>query len=136
MSLSEKWVKDDLPLGDLQLLTTCRPSGVLRLTQSNYGIDQTTYFRNSVFGHLSWNPVAKKEMTNAIFKLEINGQSRGEFRLELSHDPLWESNQNNYTTGLHWGDATSVIQDHSLFGKTLTLYEATGESYDYLIKID
>ena len=99
MSLNEKWVKNNLPLGDLQLLTTCNASGVLRLTQSDYEIDQTTYFRDVVFGHLSWNPVDKKEMANAIFRLETNGQNRGEFRLELSHDPLWESNQGNYTKG-------------------------------------
>lgn len=136
MSLNEKWVKNNLPQGDLQLLTTCNASGVLRLTQSNYGIDQTTYFRNLVFGQLSWHSIDNKEMASAIFKLETNGQNRGQFRLELSHKPSWESEQNNYTTGLHWGSAVSVVQDHSLVGKTLTLYEAIGESYDFLIKID
>jgi hypothetical protein len=136
MSLNEKWIKRNLPEGDLQLLTTCNASGVLRLTQSDYGIDQTVYFRNSVFGHLNWYTVDQKEMASAIFNLETNGQNHGNFTLDLSHKPSWESDQNNYTTGLHWGHATNHIRDPSLKGKTLVLYQATGESYDYAIKID
>lgn len=136
MSLNEKWVKRNLPEGDLQLLTTCNASGVLRLTQSRYGIDQTTYFRDSVFAHLNWRSIDQKEMASAIFNLEIHGQNHGNFTLQLSHKPSWEAEQNNYTTGLHWGSAASKIQDRSLIGKTLTLYEAIGENYDYAIKID
>jgi hypothetical protein len=136
MALSEKWIKTNLPEGDLQLLTNCNASGVLRLTQSGYGIDQTVYFRDTVFRHLNWYSVDQKEMASAIFNLETNGQNRGNFTLDLSHKPSWESEQNNYTTGLHWGNATNHIQDPSLIGKTLTLYQATGESYDYAIKID
>lgn len=135
MSLHEVWEKADLPRGDLQLLDTCHASGVLRLTQSNYGIDQTTYFRQTVFANLVWCPTNNKEMASANFKLVIDGQDRGVFRLELSHKPSWESNQNNYTTGLHWGAALGVIQDDRLVGKTLTLYEAHNEPYDYQIEI-
>ncbi|HIF9462947.1 TPA: hypothetical protein ACX6SH_003523 [Photobacterium damselae] len=135
MSIHEMWIKTNLPQGDLQLLTSCHPSGVLRLTQSHYGIDQTTYFRNTVFGNLSWRLIDDKEMARANFKIVTQGNDRGVFGLNISHKPSWESNQNNYTTGLHWGDAVNVIQDHSLVGKTLTLYKARNESYDYLIEI-
>lgn len=135
MPLHKKWVKSNIPEGDLQLLATSNASGVLRLTQSNYKIDQTTYFRNDVFGHLAWQPKDGKEMAAAIFKLEIDGQDCGNFKLELSHKPSWESGQNNYTTGLHWGSAIGIIQDRSLIGKDLTLYEAIDENYEYLIKI-
>lgn len=135
MSKHELWVKTDLPLGDLQLLTSCNASGVLRLTQSSYGIDQTTYFRNTVFGKLTWDSINGKEMASAKFKIFTQGIDRGVFNLDISYKQSWESNQNNYTTGLHWGDAVNVIQDHSLVGKTLTLYEALNEDYDYLIDI-
>ncbi|MEO3684063.1 hypothetical protein ABHN84_17465 [Shewanella vesiculosa] len=136
MALDIKWIKRNIPEGDLQLLTTCNASGVLRLTQSNYGIDQTTYFRNNVFNSLTWIVTDGKEMASATFKLETNGQDRGLFRLNLSHKPSWEAEQSNYTTGLHWGTAIGVIQDDSLIGKTLTLYEAIDEGYDYLITIE
>jgi hypothetical protein len=136
MSLQKVWEKADLPRGDLQLLDTCHPSGVLRLTQSNYGIDQTTYFRDIVFSNLTWRTVYNKEMAAAAFNLVINGQHRGVFNLEISHKPSWESNQNNYTTGLHWGDAVNVIQDNQLAGRTLTLYKADNENFDYQIVIN
>lgn len=135
MSINEVWIKNNLPRGDLQLLTSCHPSGVLRLTQSSYGIDQTTYFRYNVFDNLTWRLIDNKEMASANFKIVTQGNDRGIFRLEISHKESWESNQNNYTTGLHWGNAINVIQDHALVDKTLTLYKASNESYDYLIDI-
>ncbi|HIF9273558.1 TPA: hypothetical protein ACX6QR_001548 [Photobacterium damselae] len=135
MPIQEIWIKTNLPQGDLQLLTSCNASGVLRLTQSRYGIDQTTYFRDTVFGNLTWHATDDKEIAYANFKIVTQGHDRGTFRLKISYKPSWESGQNNYTTGLHWGNAVNVIQDHSLIGKTLTLYEASGEPYDYLIDI-
>lgn len=107
----------------------------MRLTQSDYGIDQTTYFRNIVFGDLIWNHIDSKEMTDARIKIVILAEEKGVYTLEISHKSSWESNQNNYTTGLHWGNAVNVIRDHALIHKTLTLFKATGENYDYLIDI-
>ncbi|MFW1954493.1 hypothetical protein ACG91D_02675 [Acinetobacter guillouiae] len=135
MANIEVWKKENLPTGDLQLLENSNASGVLRLTQASYKIDQTTYFRNQVFYNLNWQPIDGKEMASANFKLVINGKNHGTFYLEISHKPSWESNQNNYTTGLHWGTALSSVQNSSLIGKTLTLYQATNESYDFLIDI-
>lgn len=135
MSLKELWIKNNLPQGDLQLLSESNPSGVLRLTQSNYGIDQTTYFRNIVFSNLSWHNIDNKEMASAYFSIVVDGISSGIFKLSISHKPSWECDQNNYTTGLHWGDATYIIQKPHLIGKTLTLYKAIDEDYDYLIDI-
>lgn len=135
MPLEKVWEKINLPRGDLQLLTDSHASGVLRLTQSNYGIDQTTYFRHSVFDQLPWYQIDGKEMANANFDLIIDGQSFGVFRLDLSHKPSWESNQDNYTTGLHWGSALPVIQKENLIGKTLTMYRVQGESYEYQLRI-
>ena len=135
MPIEKVWEKINLPRGDLQLLKDSHASGVLRLTQSNYGIDQTTYFRDTVFVNLPWFQVDGKEMAVANFDLIIDGESFGVFRLELSHKPSWESNQDNYTTGLHWGSALPAIQKESLIGKTLTMYKAQGESYGYQLSI-
>lgn len=135
MPMVKVWEKERLPLGDLQLLTDSNASGVLRLTKSNYGIDHTTYFRNSVFAKLNWYSVDGKEMASANFNLVIEGQPSGIFRLELSHKPSWESNQRNYTTGLHWGSAVDVIKIEGLVGKTLTMYEAQNENYEYQLNI-
>ncbi|WP_082334011.1 hypothetical protein [Pseudomonas syringae] len=135
MPLVKVWEKENLPQGDLQLLTGSNASGVLRLTKSNYGIDHTTYFRNIVFAKLNWLPVNGKEMASANFKLVINGRPSGIYRLELSHKPSWESDQRNYTTGLHWGNAVSVIRIAGLVGKTLTMYESQSESYEYQLDI-
>lgn len=135
MPVVKVWQKVNLPRGDLQLLTDSHASGVLRLTQSNYGIDQTTYFRDTVFVQLPWYQIDGKEMATANFDLVIDGQSFGVFRLQLSHKPSWEANQDNYTTGLHWGAALGVIQKENLIGKTLTMYKAQNEKYEYQLDI-
>lgn len=70
-------------------------------------------------------------MTKADFDLVISGKSCGVFNLEISHKDSWESNQDNYTTGLHWGTALKYVQDENLIGKTLTLYAAKGESFQF-----
>ncbi|ARD11077.1 hypothetical protein [Pseudomonas savastanoi] len=135
MPLVMVWEKKNIPRGDLQLLTKSNASGVLRLTQAGYGIDQTTYFRNTVFAKLNWQPVDDKEMASASFNLVIEERPFGIYPLDLSHKPSWESDQGNYTTGLHWGNAVGVIKIEGLIGKTLTLYEAQNENYQYQINI-
>jgi len=135
MPLQKIWEKVNLPRGDVQLLQNSNASGVLRLTQSNYSIDQTVYFRHQIFAHLPWIATQGKEMTKAAFDLVIGGKSCGVFNLEISHKDSWESNQDNYTTGLHWGAALKYVQDENLIGKTLTLYAAQGESFQFRIEI-
>jgi hypothetical protein len=135
MPLVKVWEKRNIPRGDLQLLTKSNASGVLRLTQAGYGIDQTTYFRNTVFANLNWHPVDGKEMASASFHIVIEGRPSGIYPLELSHKPSWESDQGNYTTGLHWGNAVDVIKIEGLIGKTLTMYEAHNEQYKYQLNI-
>ncbi|GGE91310.1 hypothetical protein [Pseudoalteromonas gelatinilytica] len=128
------WRKNNLPTGDLQLLSQGHSSGVLRLTQAGYtvngsSIDQTEYFRNFVFSQLAWRSIDGKEMASAQFNLRIEGQELGIFNLEISHKPSWESGQNNYTTGLHWGTATKHIQRNDLVGKSLTLSKISGDHF-------
>jgi hypothetical protein len=136
MAIVEVWSKSNLPVGDVQLLENSHASGVLRLTQADYGIDQTTYFRDQIFAELAWYPIDGKEMANASFRIITENIDHGIFNLAISHKPSWESQQNNYTTGLHWGDALGIVQNIALVGKKLSLYKVTDDTYDFLIKID
>lgn len=136
MAIAEVWSKSNLPVGDLQLLEDSNASGVLRLTQADYRIDQTTYFRDEVFTELAWYPIDGKEMANASFRIITENTDHGVFNLAISHKPSWESQQNNYTTGLHWGNALGIVKNVDLVGKKLSLYKVTDDTYDFLIKID
>jgi hypothetical protein len=128
------WKKNNLPQGDLQMLDQGHSSGVLRLTQAGYVnngrvINQTDYFRNDVFSSLQWRATDGKEVAMARFTLIIGSNQVGTFNLNISHKPSWESGQNNYTTGLHWGDVTPHIQREELVGKDLTLYKVNADNF-------
>ncbi|RII39013.1 hypothetical protein DL237_10065 [Pseudooceanicola sediminis] len=136
------WFKPSLPRSDLQLNPGHAP-GVLRLTQAKYRvggnvIDQTTYFRNQVFGPLSWkyNPTAQKDEAEAQVSLVIAGVYVGDFDMRLSHKLAWAAGQGNYTTGLHWDEATSHIKQPGLVGRTLKLYLPASAGARYVIEID
>lgn len=136
------WAKPNLPSGDLQLLNVGHVSGVLRLTQARYEvsgqrIDQTTYFRNQVFGPLAWaSDPTGKETATAPVSLIVAGVYVGDFDLQLSHKAAWEAGQGNYTTGLHWHAATNHIRHQGLVGRTLRLYEPAMPGGRYIIEID
>lgn len=136
------WSKPSLPRSDLQLNPGHAP-GVLRLTQAKYKvsgtiIDQTTYFRNQVFSLVNWtyNPTAQKDEAVALTSLIIAGVYVGDFDMPLSHKPAWAAGQGNYTTGLHWANATSHIKQPGLVGRTLKLYQPAFATGRYVIEID
>jgi len=136
------WTKPNLPESDLQLNAGHAP-GVLRLTQAGYQIngqtiDQTTYFRNQVFAQLPWafNQAANKDMATAPISLVIAGVYVGDFDLPVSHKAGWEAGQGNYTTGLHWDDATGHIKKPGLVGRTLRLYEPANPQGRFIVEID
>ena len=136
------WSKPNLPASDLQLNAGHAP-GVLRLTQARYKvsgnvIDQKSYFRNQVFSALKWtyNAAAKKDEAIASTSLVIAGVHVGNFDMPLSHKSAWEAGQGNYTTGLHWGNATNHIKHSGLVGRTLKLYQPSSATGRYVIEID
>lgn len=136
------WAKPKLPRTDLQL-NPGNASGVLRLTQASYKvggvvIDQTTYFRNQVFGALKWthNTTAQKDEAVALTSLVIAGVYVGDFDMPLSHKLAWAAGQNNYTTGLHWDKATSHIKNSGLVDRSLKLYQPTSAGARYIVDID
>jgi hypothetical protein len=136
------WVKPKLPETDLQLNAGHAP-GVLRLTQARYEvngqrINQTSYFRNQVFSQLNWtfDATANKEVSVAPISLVIAGVYVGDFDLPLSHKAAWEANQNNYTTGLHWENATTHIRHQGLVGRTLRIYAPPRSQSRFIVEID
>lgn len=123
------WQKTNLPASDVQRQPG-NVTGGLRLTQARWSvadrlINQTTYFRNDVFGKLTWREWKSQpfsERTEADFDVYILGQSYGLHQLAISHKPSGEAGQNNYTTILHWGELGATIRMLNLTGKTLSLY--------------
>lgn len=139
-----RWEKPNLHRTDLQLLRRGHDPGVLRLTQARFEvggprIDWRTYFRHDLFASLTWTVDPNdpgKEMATAKFSLVVQGVYVGDYDLKLSHKPAWEAGQGNYTTGVHWGDATPEIRRDALIGHTLKLYEPTVSGNPYIIEID
>lgn len=136
------WRKRLVP-SDVQSQTG-NPTGGVRLTQAQFvtpagaRIDQTTYFRNTVFGGLPWTVGRRhpyREDASAWFRLRVRGQDWGVHQLRISHKPSGESGQNNYTTILHWGDLGGRVADASLAGVLLTLHAPASKGDPYLIEI-
>jgi HKD family nuclease len=137
------WQKTNLPASDVQRQTG-NVTGGLRLTQARWSvndnpIDQTTYFRNEVFGNLvwrEWRTTPYSERTEADFDINILGESYGIHQLMISHKPSGEAGQHNYTTILHWGELGDIIRELNLIGRTFSLYSPpSGEIEPFTIHI-
>lgn len=123
------WQKKRLPASDVQRQKG-NVTGGLRLVQAKWKvldnfIDQTTYFRNDVFGYLVWSVWKEKpysERAEADFDVYILGKNYGVHQLIISHKPSGEAGQHNYTTILHWSGLAETIRQLNLVGKTFNLY--------------
>jgi HKD family nuclease len=111
------------------------PTGKLSLSQGNMeGIDQTKYFRETIFGNFTWTLIRapSTESTDVLFRVRVLGVDKGEWRLKLRHNPNLEANQDNFTTSISWGDLGSIIKAQDLTGCILRLYapaEGTTEPF-------
>lgn len=138
------WEKKNLPPSDVQRQAG-NVTGGIRLTQARFEvngqrINQTTYFRHDVFGHLNWTtgiyPPKKREVVQVIVWVNLLGQDYGIQPLIVSHKPSGEAGQKNYTTLLHWGTLATTIQSLNLVGCTFRLYApADGEAEPFFIEI-
>ncbi|AIR63519.1 hypothetical protein LH23_02485 [Cedecea neteri] len=105
-------------------------------------IDQRHYFRNDLFGDLTWvidvNPNKKHlERAEAIFEIIVNGVCYGDFKLKLTHDSRIDSKtykQNNSVTQIHWGEAKNYISREELLRKTMILYHIGPNRYQISIE--
>lgn len=124
--------------------TSTNVTGGLRLTQARWNvngrrIDQTTYFKDVVFGNCNWSVFRQtpfQEVTDVLFNINILGQSHGQHRLRIRHKPSGESRQNNYTTLISWGSISQIISAQNLTGKDLFLYAPiSGQNEPFYIEI-
>lgn len=96
------------------------------------------YFRNEVFGSLEWKQNDLGDtIAEGVFKLHICGTDHGDFKLTLLHKRkgMEAENQNNYLTSVRWGDASELVRNKNLIGRTLRLYKSVDETH-FLIDID
>lgn len=137
------WQKTKLPASDVQRQKG-NVTGGLRLVQAKWKvsdnfIDQTTYFRNDIFGHLIWSTWKTKpysEKAETSFDVYILGESYGVHELMISHKPSGEASQHNYTTILHWGELAETIRQLNLVGKTFNLYAPPeGQTKPFIIEV-
>ena len=132
------WSKVNLPASDVEFTREgTNPTGRLKLVKAGHDIDQTIYFRNEVFDSLSWQPRAdsEKEDASAIFRISIDGVIKGDFRLNIMHNPKGDAGQNNYTTSISWKNVSEIIRKQDLRGKRLLLSKSSEPSYQFMISI-
>lgn len=133
--MKKVWEKHNLPKSDTQQPSEkSNPTCNLRLSQAGYKvngqkIDQTTYFRYEVFSECEWEKTEKGEKTYILVELEINGRSCGKYVLKVTHELHRESNQDNVTTILHWGDAIWALIENDVTGEDLTFEKSDDGSY-------
>lgn len=140
------WIKKNLRGSDVEMpnSSNSNPTGVLRLTQSGYLnnsriIDQTTYFREIVFGSLNWiiehvAPV-RKETAIATFVIYVDGTNLGEHDLIVRHKPSGEAGQGNYTTAISWGQIGMILRESDMRGKSLRMQKSQDVTKPFLIEI-
>lgn len=133
--MKKVWEKHNLPKSDTQQPSEkSNPTCNLRLSQAGYKvngqkIDQTTYFRYEVFSECEWEKTEKGEKTYIPAELEINGRSYGKHKLKVTHELHRESNQDNVTTILHWGNAIWALTENDVTGEDLTFEKSDDGSY-------
>lgn len=124
------WRKTRLPASDVQRQQG-NPTGGIRLTQARFAlpngerIDQTTYFRQDLFGLLPWRGIRTNPFVEAAHVpmwVLLKGQDFGVRDMMVSHKPTGEAGQHNYTTILHWGDLADTVRQLDLRGLTLELF--------------
>lgn len=119
---------------------TGNPTGDLRLTRArfkinNSEIDQTKYFRHTIFGEQNWvekKGRTEKEICQVLFTIHVEGEEIGQSELEIQHKPSGEASQSNYTTGIRWGPWLShiLINEINCTGLTLRLWKDDGYTID------
>ena len=128
------WVRQRLPASSVQQFSQgTNPTGGLRLVQDGFTvggrvIDQTTYFRNIVFGGYLWAQISATpfvEVAVVPFDITIKGTNVGIFNLNIRHKPSGVAGQGNYTTLISWGNAVSQITAQNLTNSRLELHAPT-----------
>jgi HKD family nuclease len=139
------WRKNNLPRSDAQDVDSgTNPTGVLKFTQAGWKvneriIDQTTYFRDDVFGNSIWEQIGSNPdifSTRVRFHVRILGEDVGQYELQIRHKPSGEAGQGNYTTYMSWGELSKFLGNR-VVGRQLSLFAPRdGLQQPYFIEID
>lgn len=125
------WTRKKLPASSVQIGSSgTNPTGGLRLVQADFiingrKIDQTSYFRNTLFGKFVWKQIRSDPYVESVivpFEITIKGVFFGIFNLEIRHKPSGEAGQHNYTTSISWGELSEAIRKSNLTGSRLDMY--------------
>jgi hypothetical protein len=106
------------------------PTGGLRLVQAGFRvngtvINQTTYFRQTLFGAYAWAVKRARPRVDHTFvpiRVVLLGTDYGVRNVEVSNKPSGEAGQGNYTSILHWGDLADEVYRLNLVDRRLRLY--------------
>lgn len=105
-----EWWSKRIESSDAQRKPTGNQSGVIVLTQANRRgqIDQTTFFRNNLFGGQVWQQAltrtaSVKDVAQVPMHVTVLGEYLGVRVFEVTHDNVREANQNNYTATMSLG---------------------------------
>lgn len=130
-----RWGKR-LPASDAQRKATGNQSGAIALTQGDYvrQIDQTTYFRNELFGTAVWQPDTAntgqpKEVATVPMHVTVDLMYHGVMDFRISNASNRESGQNNYTAQLHLEPISSLFRRTDMTGKHLEIEHHVDGSY-------
>ena len=141
------WQKHNLPASDAQQVREAtNPTGVLRLGQADFKvngalINKNTYFRDTIFGALTWSEIPRRNNTplqeaHTAFDIWIDNEYFGTFTLRISHDPGRIAGQANIPTTIHWGtEIIAILKSHNTVGKRLSLYMPVEEGQPFAIEI-
>lgn len=97
------------------------PTGHLTLVQAGHPINSATWFREALFGGLSWSGPSTKERLTQAMQITIDGKSMGVHKIDISHTPSFEANQGNRATVLHWGVLGHYMHQKDRSGCVVTI---------------
>ena len=89
------------------------PTGSLKLTQAGHDVDQTTFFRYTMFRDANWVSEQKPRgvLEEAIVPMEVivEGDDQGSLNFKVDHAEYRIAGQGNVSTWLHWGDLRATL---------------------------
>lgn len=133
------WSKK-LSASDAQRKRSGNQSGAVALTQGDYvrRIDQTTYFRQELFGVETWEMDTSttgqpKEVAHVPMRAVVDGVDHGMLIFRVSNASNRESGQHNYTAQLHLEPLSPLFRQTDMTGKSLEMERFEDGEYELTI---
>ncbi|MBM9467467.1 phospholipase D family protein [Nakamurella leprariae] len=127
LAAAKHWGKK-LSDSDAQRKKTGNQRGAITLVQGDYKgeIDQTTYFRNDLFGQQTWVPTSARtgqpiEVATVPMNVTIDGVYHGILDFEVTNGSSRQAGQNNYTAELHIEPIGSILRQTNIARKHLDI---------------